>query len=385
MSPYPGVELSQVYELLESGYRMQRPEGCPQPVYDMMCKCWEWAPDDRPSFKELSDTLNSMSDINEGVCVCVCVVYVNNCVSLSPAVEAVLRGEEATPPRLDSISVGEIPPPVPNTPRPRPPIPPAPPTHNEDPAHPAKPARSHFHRALPAPPPVSRTKDLGGGRSISPNSPLMRLSENSPPLPPNRPSSPLTTNHNVISSKPPPPRRPQVLPPSTNHTSPPSTPSNHRPAPPRKPKPPLPRRPSNLSSSTSPPPPPPPNKPRPPRQDSSTSCYSVDLTPSGSPQEMISNLQHSAPDILAAMQERHSSVPQFLEGFAYLTESIVEAAQTSPCTKTIAFRKVVTALRGEYAFLRDVKGPLWQRNEERVTKCVNDIVSQISQLSSHLG
>ena len=67
MSPYPGVELSQVYELLESGYRMQRPEGCPQPVYDMMHKCWEWAPEDRPSFKTLSDTLNGMSDINEGI------------------------------------------------------------------------------------------------------------------------------------------------------------------------------------------------------------------------------------------------------------------------------------------------------------------------------
>lgn len=70
MSPYPGVELSQVYELLESGYRMQRPEGCPPPVYDMMRKCWEWAPEDRPSFKELSATLNGMSDINEGICVC---------------------------------------------------------------------------------------------------------------------------------------------------------------------------------------------------------------------------------------------------------------------------------------------------------------------------
>lgn len=66
MSPYPGVELSQVYELLESGYRMQRPEGCPPPVYDMMRKCWEWAPEDRPSFQVLSATLNSMSDINEG-------------------------------------------------------------------------------------------------------------------------------------------------------------------------------------------------------------------------------------------------------------------------------------------------------------------------------
>ena len=39
MSPYPGVDLSQVYEMLESGYRMPCPDGCPQEVYDMMMKC----------------------------------------------------------------------------------------------------------------------------------------------------------------------------------------------------------------------------------------------------------------------------------------------------------------------------------------------------------
>jgi len=39
MSPYPGIDLSQVYEMLESGYRMPCPEGCPQEVYDMMTKC----------------------------------------------------------------------------------------------------------------------------------------------------------------------------------------------------------------------------------------------------------------------------------------------------------------------------------------------------------
>lgn len=39
MSPYPGIDLSQVYEMLESGYRMPSPEGCPQEVYEMMMKC----------------------------------------------------------------------------------------------------------------------------------------------------------------------------------------------------------------------------------------------------------------------------------------------------------------------------------------------------------
>ena len=66
MSPYPGVELSQVYELLETSYRMPCPEGCPPPVYDIMKQCWEWEPEKRPRFEYVSARLNGMSDINEG-------------------------------------------------------------------------------------------------------------------------------------------------------------------------------------------------------------------------------------------------------------------------------------------------------------------------------
>jgi hypothetical protein len=42
MSPYPGIDLSQVYDLLEKGYRMEQPEGCPPKVYELMraCKCF---------------------------------------------------------------------------------------------------------------------------------------------------------------------------------------------------------------------------------------------------------------------------------------------------------------------------------------------------------
>ena len=67
MSPYPGVELSQVYRLLETGYRMQCPEGCLPAIYDLMRQCWEWASENRPSFKDVSDKLNSMSEIDEGM------------------------------------------------------------------------------------------------------------------------------------------------------------------------------------------------------------------------------------------------------------------------------------------------------------------------------
>lgn len=39
MSPYPGIDLSQVYDLLEKGYRMGQPEGCPPKVYELMRAC----------------------------------------------------------------------------------------------------------------------------------------------------------------------------------------------------------------------------------------------------------------------------------------------------------------------------------------------------------
>lgn len=39
MSPYPGRDLNQVYGLIEQGYRMECPEGCPDPVYKLMLDC----------------------------------------------------------------------------------------------------------------------------------------------------------------------------------------------------------------------------------------------------------------------------------------------------------------------------------------------------------
>ncbi|XP_072015142.1 tyrosine-protein kinase ABL1-like [Amphiura filiformis] len=69
-SPYPGVELQHVYEKLERGYRMERPEGCPLDVYNLMLKCWDWKPDERPDFLEIHDMMNNMfknSNIDEEV------------------------------------------------------------------------------------------------------------------------------------------------------------------------------------------------------------------------------------------------------------------------------------------------------------------------------
>ncbi|XP_033893215.1 tyrosine-protein kinase ABL1-like isoform X1 [Acipenser ruthenus] len=60
MSPYPGIDLSQVYELLEKDYRMDRPEGCPEKVYELMRGCWRWNPAERPSFAEIHQDFETM-------------------------------------------------------------------------------------------------------------------------------------------------------------------------------------------------------------------------------------------------------------------------------------------------------------------------------------
>ncbi|CAL8348592.1 unnamed protein product [Gadus morhua 'NCC'] len=68
--PYLGMDRSQVYDLLEKGYRMEQPEGCPPKVYELMRACWQWSPLERPSFAEIHKAFETMfhdSSISEGV------------------------------------------------------------------------------------------------------------------------------------------------------------------------------------------------------------------------------------------------------------------------------------------------------------------------------
>ena len=99
MSPYPGVELSQLYELLETGYRMQCPEGCPPPLYDLMRPCWEWEAHNRPTFNEISNILNSMSVDDEGKALLISLSYPQHAIAvchLAIAEEAALQDYETT-------------------------------------------------------------------------------------------------------------------------------------------------------------------------------------------------------------------------------------------------------------------------------------------------
>ncbi|KRG07615.1 uncharacterized protein Dmoj_GI16710, isoform D [Drosophila mojavensis] len=70
MSPYPGIDLTDVYHKLEKGYRMERPPGCPPEVYDLMRQCWLWDATERPTFKRIHHALEHMfqeSSITEAV------------------------------------------------------------------------------------------------------------------------------------------------------------------------------------------------------------------------------------------------------------------------------------------------------------------------------
>uniref|UniRef100_A0A7E4W137 Tyrosine-protein kinase n=1 Tax=Panagrellus redivivus TaxID=6233 RepID=A0A7E4W137_PANRE len=59
-TPYPGVELNNVYGLLERGFRMDAPPGCPSAVYRLMLQCWHWSPSNRPMMKDIHANLDSL-------------------------------------------------------------------------------------------------------------------------------------------------------------------------------------------------------------------------------------------------------------------------------------------------------------------------------------
>lgn len=53
-TPYPGVSPQNLYHLLRSGYRMERPDNCSEEIYSLLQSCWTDDPLQRPSFKILS-------------------------------------------------------------------------------------------------------------------------------------------------------------------------------------------------------------------------------------------------------------------------------------------------------------------------------------------
>lgn len=49
-----------VMALVEKGYRMESPEGCPQEIISIMGDCWKLEPDSRPNFRHLLPKLEKL-------------------------------------------------------------------------------------------------------------------------------------------------------------------------------------------------------------------------------------------------------------------------------------------------------------------------------------
>ncbi|EGD76978.1 TK protein kinase [Salpingoeca rosetta] len=58
--PYPGIPTTNLFRLLLSGHRMDRPQNCSQDLYNLMLSCWNKLPSKRPTFESLERQLRQL-------------------------------------------------------------------------------------------------------------------------------------------------------------------------------------------------------------------------------------------------------------------------------------------------------------------------------------
>nr|XP_040130883.1 tyrosine-protein kinase HCK isoform X3 [Ictidomys tridecemlineatus] len=63
--PYPGMSNPEVIRALEHGYRMPRPEHCPEELYNIMTRCWKNRPEERPTFEYIQSVLDDFYTATE--------------------------------------------------------------------------------------------------------------------------------------------------------------------------------------------------------------------------------------------------------------------------------------------------------------------------------
>ncbi|KAM9248494.1 tyrosine-protein kinase HCK isoform 1-T1 [Dugong dugon] len=63
--PYPGMSNPEVIRALEHGYRMPRPEHCPEELYNIMTRCWKNHPEERPTFEYIQSVLDDFYTATE--------------------------------------------------------------------------------------------------------------------------------------------------------------------------------------------------------------------------------------------------------------------------------------------------------------------------------
>lgn len=51
--PFTGMTNRDVLDQVERGFRQPKPPVCPQSMYEIMLKCWDKRPEERPTFEYL--------------------------------------------------------------------------------------------------------------------------------------------------------------------------------------------------------------------------------------------------------------------------------------------------------------------------------------------
>lgn len=54
--------LADVVKHVEKGYRMEKPEGCPQEIHKLMTQAWDLNADQRPTFNQVKQQLAQLKD-----------------------------------------------------------------------------------------------------------------------------------------------------------------------------------------------------------------------------------------------------------------------------------------------------------------------------------
>lgn len=59
-NPYPGISNKELYKLLKTGYRMEKPDTCSDELFQLILNCWNEDPSARPAFDLAAKSLEKM-------------------------------------------------------------------------------------------------------------------------------------------------------------------------------------------------------------------------------------------------------------------------------------------------------------------------------------
>ena len=58
--PYQGIEVNTLVNMLQNGYRLEKPQHCPDEVYNLMYRCWNADKHRRPLFKTIAAEMKNI-------------------------------------------------------------------------------------------------------------------------------------------------------------------------------------------------------------------------------------------------------------------------------------------------------------------------------------